>query len=118
MRVTVRPARRGDGTGIAYAWLSSAAYYAHLDPEHFQVPRAEGLAEGWDSQLGRGGNDALQLVAELGGRVIGWLSARIELPEENAAVQLTREHGWTRLVVDALIVHRDHWRQGAGALLL
>jgi len=51
----------------------------------------------------------LQLVAEVDGRVIGWLSARIESPEDNAAVQFTRDHGWTRLVVDALIVDADHW---------
>lgn len=118
MGVTIRLARRGDGAGIARAWLSSAAYYARLDPEHFQVPRAVGLAEGWDDQLGQGGDDSLQLVAESGGRVIGWLSARIEPPGEEAAGQLTREHGWTRLVVDALIVDRDHWRQGAGTRLL
>jgi hypothetical protein len=31
-------------------------------------------------------------VAEFDGRVIGWLSARIEPPEEKAAGQLTREH--------------------------
>ena len=50
----------------------------------------------------------LQLVPEVDGRVIGWLSARIESPEDNAAVQFTRGHGWTRLVVDALIVDADH----------
>jgi GNAT superfamily N-acetyltransferase len=99
-------------------WLSAAAYYVDLDPAHFQVPRAEGLADGWEDQLRQDDEDSLQLVAEAGGRVIGWLSARIELPEEGAAVQLTREHGWTRLAVDALIVDRGHWRQGAGAALL
>lgn len=118
MSVTVRRARSGDGAGIAQAWLSSAAYYAGLDPGHFQVPRAEGLAESWDKQLGQDSRASLQLVAEAGGRVIGWLSARIELPEDNAAAQLTREHGWTRLAVDALVVDRSHWREGAGTALL
>jgi GNAT superfamily N-acetyltransferase len=118
MSITVRPAHRGDGTEIARAWLSAAAYYADLDPDHFQLPRAEGLAEGWDDQLGRDNQDSLQLVAELDGRVVGWLAARIEPPEQNAAVQLTREHAWTRLVVDALIVDRADWRQGVGTTLL
>jgi GNAT superfamily N-acetyltransferase len=47
-----------------------------------------------------------------------WLWARIEPPGPNAAAQLTREHGWTRLVVTSLIVDRGHWRGGAGTALL
>jgi GNAT superfamily N-acetyltransferase len=50
--------------------------------------------------------------------VVGWLWARIERPGPNAAAQLIREHGWTRLVVASLIVDRDHWRSGAGTALL
>jgi GNAT superfamily N-acetyltransferase len=118
MIVAVRPARSGDGAGISRVWLSAAAYYADLDPEHFQVPHAEGLAEGWDNQLARQDDDSVQLVAELGGQVVGWLWARIEPPGQNAAAQLTREHGWTRLVVASLIVDRGHWRGGAGTALL
>jgi GNAT superfamily N-acetyltransferase len=118
MTVTVRPARSGDGAGISRAWLSAAAYYAGLDPEHFQVPEAEGLALGWDNQFDRPDDDSLQLVAEVGGQVIGWLWARIQPPGPNASAQLTREHGWTRLVVISLIVDRGHWRGGAGTALL
>jgi GNAT superfamily N-acetyltransferase len=36
----------------------------------------------------------------------------------NASRALVREHGWTRLVVDSLVVDRDHWRGGAGTALL
>jgi GNAT superfamily N-acetyltransferase len=118
MSVTVRPARSGDGAGIAQVWLSTAAYYSHLDPGHFQVPRAEGLAQGWEDELGHDNVNSLRLVAEADGSVIGWLSARIELPEDSAGMQLTREHGWTRLAVDALLVDRDQWRHGAGTALL
>jgi GNAT superfamily N-acetyltransferase len=118
MSLTIRPARRGDGAGIAGVWLSAAAYYADLDPAHFQLPQADGLAEEWDGQLGQDCEDTLRLVAEAEGRVVGWLSARIEPPEDTAAVQLTREHGWTRLAVDALLVDRRWWRHGAGTALL
>jgi GNAT superfamily N-acetyltransferase len=44
--------------------------------------------------------------------------ARIEPPGPNAAAQLTREHGWTRLEVASLIVDRSHRRGGAGTALL
>lgn len=118
MRATVRAARPGDGARIAAAWLSAAAYYANLDPTHFQVPDTEGLADSWEEQLAASREGELRLVAEAGGQVIGWLSARLQLPEDDAAAQLTREHGWTRLVVDALIVDRGYWRHGAGTALL
>ena len=118
MTVMVRAPRAGDGEGIARAWLSAAAYYTDLDPEHFQVPAAQALAELFDNQVGRGADDALQLVAELDGRVVGWLSARVEQPSENAAVETIREPGMTRLLVDALIVDRPVWRCGAGTALL
>ena len=82
------------------------------------MPHAEGLAERWDNQFAGQDDDSLQLVAELDGQVIGWLWARIEPPGPNASAQLTREHGWIRLVVDSLIVDHDHWRGGAGTALL
>jgi GNAT superfamily N-acetyltransferase len=118
MSLNVRPARRGDGAGIAQVWVSAAAYYADLDPAHFQLPRADGPAGEWDGQLGQDREESLRLVAEVDGRVVGWLSARLEPPEDSAAVQLTREHGWTRLAVDALLVDRPWWRHGAGTALL
>lgn len=118
MTVIVRAARAGDGASISRAWLSAAAYYADLDPGHFQLPAAEGLAASWDNDLGRESDDSLQLVAESDGQVVGWLAARIELPDANAAAGLTREPGWIRLAVDALIVDRAYWRGGAGTALL
>lgn len=99
--------------------MSAAAYYAELDPEHFQVPvpAAERDAESAD-EGGRDSDNSLRLVAESDGEVVGWLAARVEQPAANAAVQLTREHGWVRLLVDALIVDRGYWRGGAGTALL
>ena len=118
MRVIVRPARPGDGADIVQAWASAAAYYTAIDPAHFQVPRGEGMAEGWDAFLGHEDEGSLRLVGDVNGKVVGWLSARIELPEKNAELQITREHGWRRLVVNALIVDEDHWRHGVGTALL
>ena len=118
MSVTVRAPRPGDGAGMARVWLSATAYYAGLDPEHFQVPPAEGLGESFEAGLGPGGDDALALVAELGGRLAGWLTARIEHPAADAARQLVREHGWTRLFIDALLVDQAMWRTGVGTALL
>jgi GNAT superfamily N-acetyltransferase len=116
MPVTIRAPRPGDGAGMARVWLSAAAYYADLDPTHFQVPPAEG--ESFEASFGTGGEDELMLVADLDGRVAGWLTARIEHPALGAARQMTREHGWTRLHIDALMVDQAAWHQGVGTALL
>jgi GNAT superfamily N-acetyltransferase len=118
MSVTIRPPRPGDGPGMARVWLSAGAYYADLDPAHFQRPSAEGLAESFEAGLGPKGEDARQLVAELDGEVAGWVTARIEHPAAGAAYQFVRESGWTRLFVDALVVDQALWRHGIGTALL
>ena len=48
MDVQIRPAKPGDGQGMARVWLSAGAYYADLDPAHFQLPSADGLAESFE----------------------------------------------------------------------
>jgi hypothetical protein len=68
--------------------------------------KGEGMARDWDAWLGQDDESSLALVGEVRGKVVGWLSARIEPPDEDAEVQLTREHGWTRLAVDALILQK------------
>jgi GNAT superfamily N-acetyltransferase len=118
MAITIRPARPGDGDGMARVWASAADYYADLDPEHFQRPQPHGLAESFENSISEAGNDALLLVAELDGHVAGWLAARIQRPEEDAAAELAREPGWTRLAIDILIVDTPTWRHGAGTALL
>jgi GNAT superfamily N-acetyltransferase len=118
MAAIVRSARPGDGDAIARAWLNAAAYYANLDPTYAQSPTPEELAELWGTEVADGRDDTLQLVAELNTRVIGWLLARVVRPDGDAAMQDTRGHPQTLLMVDALVVERAHWRQGAGTALV
>jgi GNAT superfamily N-acetyltransferase len=120
MPVQIRSARAGDGDGMARVWLTAGAYYADLDPAHFQVPSAEGLAESFEADVKatRKDGDKLRLIAERDSVVTGWLTAHVEHPAASAAHQLIRELGWIRLIVDALVVHRAVWRQGIGTALL
>jgi GNAT superfamily N-acetyltransferase len=120
MSVRIRPARPGDGEDMARIWLSAGAYYADLDPAHFQVPSTEGLAASFDADIEatRDDTDKLRLVAEQDNVVAGWLTAYIERPYANAAYQQIRELGWIRLVVDALMVDQELWRHGTGTALL
>ena len=120
MDVQIRPAKPGDGQGMARVWLSAGAYYADLDPAHFQLPSAEGLAECFEADIEATSADtgALRLVAERDSTVTGWLSAHVEHPVASIAHQLIRELGWIRLIVNALVVHRAVWREGIGGTLL
>ena len=81
------------------------------------MPSGQGLAGLFDNAITDAGADVLQLLAELDGRVVGWLSARVNRPDQDAAVELAREHGWTRLIVEVLIVDGQR-RQGIGTVLL
>ena len=120
MLVQIRPARPGDGEGLARVWLSAGAYYADLDPAHFQVPSAEGLAGSFEADIEAKSADAdyLRLVADWIGQVAGWLTAHVEHPVGNTAHQLVRDLGWIRLMVDALVVDQALWRRGTGTALL
>jgi Acetyltransferase (GNAT) family len=85
MPVTIRAPRPGDGAGMARVWLSAAAYYAGLAARHFQVPPEEGTPESFEAGLGAGGADELMLVADLDGRVAGWLTAAEEWGRDRGA---------------------------------
>jgi hypothetical protein len=89
----IRPSRPGDGEGMARVWLSAGAYYADLDPAHFRVPSAEGLAESFEADIEAKTADAdsLRLVAERDSVVTGWLAAAESWGGDRGAsiVQLT-----------------------------
>lgn len=120
MSVQIRPPRARDGEGMARVWLIAGAYYADLDPALFQVPSADGLAESFEASIEARSTDpdSYGLVAERAGELAGWLTAHIEHPSPGASYQLIRELGWTRLMVDAVMVDRALWRQGIGTALL
>lgn len=99
--------------------MDAGRYYADLDAERFQIPQLEGLAESFDEDLAKPvPEEATSLVAELEGRVVGWIYARLEAPAENAAYQLLTELGQTRLVIDALVVEEPHRRRGVGTEMM
>jgi GNAT superfamily N-acetyltransferase len=120
MSVRIRPALPGDGEDMARVWLTAGAYYADLDPAHFQLPSADGLAASFDAdiEVTRDDSEKLRLIAERDGLMTGWLTAHLEHPYTGAAHQQVRELGWIRLVVDALMVDQALWHQGTGTALM
>jgi GNAT superfamily N-acetyltransferase len=117
--LVVRPARPGDARDLVGNWLDTARHYVELDADAFQVPAADGLVEWFEELLQRPrSEDAVWLVAEVDGRVVGDVAARLERPVEDADHQLLRDLGRVRLAVDALGVQEAYRRRGVGASLM
>jgi GNAT superfamily N-acetyltransferase len=117
--LAVRPARPSDAADLARNWIDGAQHYAGLDADAFQVPPSEGLAAWSEELLQRPrSEDAVWLVAEVDGRVVGDVVARLERPAEDAARQVLRDLGQVRLYVDALGVGAAYRRRGVGAQLM
>jgi GNAT superfamily N-acetyltransferase len=117
--LVVRQARPGDAPDLARNWVDVARLYVELDADAFQLPDAEGLVAWFEELLHRPrSEDAVWLVAEVDGRVVGDVAARLERPTEDAARQLLRDLGRVRLYVDALGVAEAYRRRGVGARLL
>jgi GNAT superfamily N-acetyltransferase len=116
--VILRAPRTGDGDGLARSWLDAGADYATLNPDLFQIPQADGLAQQLEKWLlSITSEDACALVAEKDGQVVGFITAAVERPVENAG-QLQRDLGRVRVVIDALVVRDAHRRQGIGTRLM
>jgi GNAT superfamily N-acetyltransferase len=119
MDLALRPPRPGDGPGLARCWLDAGASYAALNPALFQVPSADGLAQSLEDRfLHLVATDALVLVADRAGQVVGYLIATIAQPSPRAAMDASRDAGLVRLVIDALIIREDSRHQGIGTQLM
>jgi len=117
--VVVRPAQPSDAIDLARNWIDVARHYAELDADAFQIPAPDGLVAWFEELLHRPrSEDVVWLVAEVDGRVVGDVAARLERPTEDAARQLLRDLGRVRLYVDALGVAEAYRRRGVGARLM
>jgi GNAT superfamily N-acetyltransferase len=116
--IAVRAARPGDGEAIARQSRDSGAYYRRLAPDDFRLPDEDGHSEWLDSFLPADGEREIALVAEIDGEVVGYLEARLEEPLESARYQTNPELAERRLLIDALITARSHWRRGVGSALV
>jgi GNAT superfamily N-acetyltransferase len=116
--VVIRPARPGDGPGLAQAALDFSTYYIDLAPERFKYPAGDVV--GWfESELQRPIPDnAVWLVADADGAAIGAVEAAILEPMQDAEIQSQRDLGLRRAYVNYLAVQADHRNHGVGSLLM
>lgn len=111
----MRATTSDDAARLAEIWLDVAEYYAALDPDSFRVPRRDDVTE---VEVGGASDGTLSIVAEIDGKVVGFLDAHFEEPVPHAAAQFVSELSEHRVVVDALAVDRSQWRRGVGSTLL
>jgi GNAT superfamily N-acetyltransferase len=117
--LTIRDATGSDATALAGVWIEGGAYHVELDPRRFRVPNEDGLTEWMQESLAKERDeDEVWLVAELGGEVVGDVSARIQRPHPDAKWQLMRDLGESVLRVDSLMVREDQRRRGVGTALM
>ena len=120
--VVIREERIGDGEDMAQCWLDMWRYYALLNPELFRIPQEEELAEWFESGFAarvRDANaDGHRLVAEVNGRVVGFLGASVAKPWQDDHREVMRELSHTRLTIYVLAVSEAYRRQGIGTQLM
>jgi GNAT superfamily N-acetyltransferase len=96
----IRPARPGDGAGLARIWLENARYYVERFPDDFRIPDEDGLAAFFDTPIES--DDAVTLVALVDGEIASFAHARIAQPDEHARFQYLAPSVETRGYVEAL----------------
>ena len=113
--ITIRPAISEDADGITRVYLDSAEYHAGLEPERYWIPPAETISaryrEGRQHSPAAGGQ-AITLVAELSGEIIGFIDARLDHSPDPMHREITYCH-----VVEIAVSSR-HQHQGVGGGLL
>lgn len=118
--VTLRAATLGDADSLAECWVEFARYYVDQAPDRFRVPAEEGLSEWLASQISavEAEDDALWLVAERLGSVVGYVRAEISRPAPDAHRQMMREVQDSLLWVHGLFVKGPLRRSGVGTILM
>jgi GNAT superfamily N-acetyltransferase len=117
--IVLRPARPGDGDDLARGWIETGRYYAALDPQAYQLPEPDGLAAWFETLLGKpSSEERIWLVAEVDGRVVGNVEARLERPVDSAPRQLLRHLSERRVVVGAIGVEERYRRRGVATRLM
>jgi len=113
--ITIRPAVSEDADDIVRTYLESAQHHARLDPERYWVPAAEVISARY--REGRqhppdAGAEAITLVAELRGEIVGFIDARLDRSPD----PMHRELVYCQIL--EIAVSKGAQRHGIGGRLL
>ena len=86
--LVVRPARDDDAPGIVALARNIARFYVAMNPDLFRIPDEEGFVDFLESNRAwRVSPNSLALVADMEGRVVGYLEASLIEPSDSARWQ-------------------------------
>lgn len=109
----IRSAVSQDAEGVTWVYLESAEYHAGLDPERYWVPAPEDIEARYrDGRQHPTDAEAVTLVAELGGEIVGFVDVRLTQSPDPMHRELTYCH-----IVEIAVSGR-HQGHGIGAKLL
>ena len=114
LAATIRPALSTDAEGIARTFMESAEYHASVDPERYSAPALETISARYREarQHLPGGGQAITLVAEVNGEIVGFIDAGLEQSPDFTHREILYCH------VAEIAVSGRHQNQGIGGLLL
>jgi GNAT superfamily N-acetyltransferase len=111
--LTIRPAVPEDADGITRTFLESAEYHANLEPERYWIPSAESISARYrEDRQHPSDAEAITLVAELAGEIVGFIDARLEQSLD------VMHRDLTFCFIADIAVSRRHQSQGIGGRLL
>ena len=114
----IRPLAAGDGEGCAGAWLDAARFYTAMDPDSFQIPAEDGLADWFEQYNTADDPNALRLAAMVRDELAGFVMAELQAPLPDANRQMVRAVTCASVYVSALIVAERYSRSGIGTALM
>jgi GNAT superfamily N-acetyltransferase len=114
-----RAAQSEDADHLTGLWVEFGSYYEAIDPIEFQTPAGDDLVDWIKADIQRErSDDELWVVAEIDGRVVGYVRAQILRPEEGSQRHVLRTVGVTTMKVDGLMVTESERRTGVGSELM
>ena len=115
LATTIRPALSEDAEGIARTFLESAEYHARVDPKRYSAPTLETISARYREgrqHLPVAGGQAITLVADLSGEIVGFIDAHLEQSPDLMHREMIYCH------VAEIAVSGRHQNQGIGGRLL
>jgi len=111
--ITIRPALSEDAEAIACAFVESAEAHSAFDPNRYEPPAADAIAARYRAGAQHPPEaQAITLVAEFNGKIVGFVDARVERSPDPMHRPIVYCH------IAEIAVRHVHRSQGVGQRLL
>ena len=120
--IVIRRPDMGDAEGVGQAWEDARQFYSDLDSRSFLPPNPgdHDLGQAIVENLIAGAELPSQWirVAEVAGGTVGFITATLHQPAEDASRDIMRDSTRRHIKIDILLVQRSQWGTGVGRALV